>query len=198
MKLVGVILFLCMLNIGSAQTESDRSDIVSIIIHDQLGIGTNTLTEKLLFITSVPRDISEDLIYIDNIAKDTIEDYVLTLLYRQTYANENFMSNTIRNPEIKYLIKSFAQNYRPDGNYSLSELDIENIELEEISAKCFNKLFNRKPQNRYKRIKRKFDTTKTVAFSDIEFHQEYAVLYYEHYCGNLCGTGSFIILEKKK
>jgi hypothetical protein len=79
-------------------------------------------------------------------------------------------------------------------------LTIENIELETISNRIFQKLIrnsNKSINKNWDKIEKKYGTRFILQVSKIKYMDKLATLFITYQCGGLCGAGRLLVLEKE-
>ena len=90
------------------------------------------------------------------------------------------------------------QNH-PTLNDELLKTDKLNIQT--ITARQYDSYFGKKPKRNekaWKKVLKKYGTKQIIGFSKINYYKNFATLYYERHCGQLCGSGNMVVFEKIK
>ena len=196
MKILIYISLLLITQSVRSQQSTETDEILSFITKQ---IARNNLNQhsNILLINNLPYEQEIDISFFQELSMgSTLPDYSKTLLYTHHRENREGIERVINDSDLKKTIKYLYNNFGQKHKTSKGQIEVEKLTIVEASAKCFRRIHKSKRKDPYKKMANKYSTTTAIAFSQIERHKTYATLYYEYYCGKLCGAGNLLIMEQ--
>lgn len=197
-KLLLIILFLS--NLSFSQTDKDNYEIYSKVISEQLKFRIDNKTDSIILIEQYVPKFPPEFDIVADFTADSIPDWAYNFLYTQTYRNEEFVKRIKNDKELKNAIKEFTTDFNnhPKLNAELLKTDRLNIQI--ITSEKYYSYFGKKFKRidkAWKRIKKKYGTRNVIEFSKVKYYKNFAIVFCEHHCGGLCGSGNMVVFEKK-
>ena len=195
MKILIYISFLLITQSVHSQQSTETDEILSFITKQIARNNLNPHT-NILLINNLPYDQEIDISFFQELSMDTLPDYSKNLLYTQHRENREGIERVMNDSDMKKTIENLYNKFDQKHKTSKGQIEVEKLTIVEASAKCFRRIHKSKRKDPYKKMANKYGTTTAIAFSQIERYKNYATLYYEYYCGKLCGAGNLLIMEQ--
>lgn len=194
-KLLTLIILISQLSFS--QAEKDDYEMYSLILSERLEIGNGAEKEKFVLIEQF-EDEFDRTYHVFNHENDTITNSDLSLLYSMTYKDTTFLKRVVKEKGLREVVVQLTSDKTANPKIKADLLRKPSIEIETITNKKYNSYFKklRILNKGWNGIKRKYDTNKVVEFSKVNYHEQFASVYYAIHCGGLCGAGNIVIFEK--
>lgn len=191
------ILLLFVSLFGFSRSEIDNYEIYSLVIKDRVDAWANNNFHKVILKSNYETKM-KDIDLLSEFAADSLQDYQENMI--EIYASSKELSNNlIENYNLRKLIAELKLDFKFHPKIKPEQLSIGNIDLAIMSNEQYNRFFGKKFERidkGWKKLKKKFGTQLFIELSKIKYKGNYSVLYYGQHCGELCGFGRLIILEK--
>ena len=183
-----------------AQSAYDDYEIYAKVISERMGFGLESKTDSVLLVEKFKPLVAPEFDIVTDITADSIPNSALNYLSIQTYGNDEFVNRIRADRELKMAIKGFAFDFENHPQLNSKLLATDNLAIQTITPKKYHSYFgksSRRFDSAWKRIKKIYGTRHLIQFSKIKYHKNFAIVYYEHLCGGLCGSGNMVIFEKQ-
>lgn len=196
-KLLLTLLFFIS-NLSFSQTDKDNYEIYNKIISEQLKFGIENKTDTIILIEDYSPKFSPDFDSVISFTSDSIPDWAINNLAIQTNQNGAFIQRMINDYELKNAIKNFTTDFQNHPKINVEFLKSDKLNIQAIPSQKYYSYFGKKfkrIEKSWKRFKKKYGTIHVIEFSKIKYYKNFAIIYYEHHCGGLCGSGKMIVFE---
>lgn len=194
-----VLLFLT--NLSFSQSDQDNYEIYSKVISEQLKFGINAKIDSLILMEKYSPKIQPDFDVFENLTADSIPNADLWYLSIQTYNNHEFVKRVMHDAELKMAMKEFVTDFQNHPTLNDELLKTDKLNIQTITSRQYDSYFGKKPKRNekaWKKVQKKYGTKQIIGFSKINYYKNFATLYYERHCGQLCGSGNMVVFEKIK
>jgi hypothetical protein len=194
-----IILFALVSFLGFSQSEKDDYEIYSAVIKDRIENQFEGSIQKVLLVSRY-QNTHDGLEMVNEYAADSLEGYQVSVI--ENYSSTNELSRRlIENKDLRKLLVNLKSDFEVHPKINPALLTIQNIELDTISNRTFQKYIGKKSKTfdkSWNKIEEKYGTRFILQLSKVKYMDHYAALYLEYRCGGLCGAGRLIVIEKKE
>lgn len=179
-------------------SNNEDYDIYSAFLREKLQDTFDGHFEKVIIINQYENRY-DDLLSVAEYDTDSLSKYQLSEIYFSS-SSEELTQNLIENKGLRELIKELYSDFDSHPKIDIKLLSIERLELDTITmdeyVQFFGKNFRRVGKG-WKTIEKKFGTRLVIELSKIKYKGNFALFYFGYHCGELCGGGDLIFLEKE-
>lgn len=193
-----IILFVLVSLFGFSQSEKDNYEIYSIVLKDRLENQFEGSISKIILVNRI-QNTNDGLEMLEHYAADSLEGFQVSMI--QNYSSPPELTTMlIENKDLRKLLAHLKSDFEVQSKINPKFLTIENIELETISNRIFQKLIrnsNKSINKNWDKIEKKYGTRFILQVSKIKYMDKLATLFITYQCGGLCGAGRLLVLEKE-
>jgi hypothetical protein len=193
-----IILFVLVSLFGFSQSEKDNYEIYSTVIKDRLENQFEGSISKIILVNRI-QNTNDGLEMLEHYAADSLEGFQVSMI--QNYSSPPELTTMlIENKDLRKLLAHLKSDFEVQSKINPKFLTIENIELETISNRIFQKLIrnsNKSINKNWDKIEKKYGTRFILQVSKIKYMDKLATLFITYQCGGLCGAGRLLVLEKE-
>lgn len=196
MKKIIPFLVLLLAQLTYSQADSTNYELYNLILSEQLNLGTATEKDTIVLIEQFDNRFDRDFQIFDTTA-DTLTKIDQTFILSNTNRDTIFYKRLINDPGLKKELSSLTSDFQNSPKLNARSFQNKNIHFETITSNKYYSYFgqNFKKKNAWKKISKRYGTKNVIAFSNINYHGDFAAAYYELNCGGLCGSGNVVIFE---